>query len=190
MVRRAGVKHEACKNTAGARITSSPRFLLPFLLLSSCAAVRGAFPFLEGERGSMDNRGESRRNRWRDVSLYQMSSEKPGTYVRRCPTPRGLLFPLSVDPSEWPGCDDAYHVTWSLDVGDHLRGLSATNFAKLSRSMGYCPHRRCQLSDVGNSARPSQCPEGLCYTKLEKGSPTYGACCFQEDGQRGSEGGR
>ncbi|TFJ81603.1 hypothetical protein NSK_006854 [Nannochloropsis salina CCMP1776] len=144
MVRRAGVKHEACKKTAGARITSSPRFLLPFLLLSSCAAVRGAFSLLEGER----------------------------------------------DPSEWPGCDDAYHVTWSLDVGDHLRGLSATNFAKLSRSMGYCPHRRCQLSDVGNSARPGQCPEGLCYTKLEKGSPTYGACCFQEDGQRGREGGR
>lgn len=23
---------------------------------------------------------------------------------------------------------------------------------------------------------------GLCYTKLEKGAPSFGACCFDEDG--------
>jgi hypothetical protein len=60
----------------------------------------------------------------------------------------------------------------------------------LSRSMGFCPHRRCQLSSLHNSPAPGVCPLGLCYTKLEDGAPTYGACCFDEDGEGGRDGGR
>jgi len=56
--------------------------------------------------------------------------------------------------------------------------------------MGFCPHRRCQLSSLHNSPKPGVCPQGLCYTKLEDGAPTYGACCFDEDGEGGREGWR
>jgi hypothetical protein len=52
--------------------------------------------------------------------------------------------------------------------------------ARLGRSMGFCPHLRCQLGTVGNSDRDGTCPRGHCYTKLENGAPTYGACCFAD----------
>lgn len=41
---------------------------------------------------------------------------------------------------------------------------------KLSRSSGFCPHRRCQLPNVTNSGHTSTCPKNLCYTKVEVGA--------------------
>ncbi|GAB5031773.1 Hypothetical protein NocV09_00700390, partial [Nannochloropsis oceanica] len=123
------------------------------------------------------------------TASYKESNEKPGTYIQNCPVPRGDLFPLSQDPRTWPSCDDAYEVSWRLDPGKHLQGLSANLLTKLSRSMGFCPHRRCQLSSLPNSPSPGVCPPGLCYTKLEDGAPTYGACCFEEDGEGETEKG-
>lgn len=55
-----------------------------------------------------------------------------------------------------------------------------TERLKLSRSMGFCPHLRCQLGDVGNANSHGACPPGLCYTKVEAGAPTFGACCFSD----------
>ncbi|CAN0400490.1 unnamed protein product, partial [Discosporangium mesarthrocarpum] len=48
-----------------------------------------------------------------------------------------------------------------------LDGLSEEERLRLSKSMGYCPHLRCQLGSVGSADRSGSCPEGLCYTKLQ-----------------------
>lgn len=48
--------------------------------------------------------------------------------------------------------------------------------------MGFCPHLRCQLDSLSHSTEYNQCPAGLCYTKLEDGSLSYGACCFDSEG--------
>ena len=57
------------------------------------------------------------------------------------------------------------------EISDILR-------VKLARSMGFCPHSRCQLGNLSSSSSDGRCPEGLCYTKLENGSKSFGACCF------------
>jgi len=58
--------------------------------------------------------------------------------------------------------------------------LSEVDALKLIASSGFCPHLRCQLGNVSNSGTDEKCPAGLCYTKLENGSPSFGACCYSD----------
>jgi protein tyrosine phosphatase len=88
------------------------------------------------------------------------------------------LFPLDIHPELWPACDDAYTYTWTSDFDGSLAALSTVDRLKLSHSMGFCPHNRCQLGNVSSSSKDGRCPEGLCYTKLENGGHSFGACCF------------
>lgn len=63
-----------------------------------------------------------------------------------------------------------------------MSSLGALDRLKLLRTMGFCPHQRCQLDNVTHSAGTSGvCPAGLCYTKVENGSPSFGACCFTDN---------
>lgn len=87
------------------------------------------------------------------------------------------LFPLTESPYLWPGCDDAYYYTWTEDPTRRITWLNQENKEKLARSAGFCPHRRCQLDDLQSSSN-GKCSPGLCYTKLEKGRPSFGTCCF------------
>jgi hypothetical protein len=89
------------------------------------------------------------------------------------------LFPVT-SPAEWKSCHDAYEFTWSNDFNGDMVGLSELNLAKLTKSMGFCPQNRCQLFNLSNSVTDNQCPNSLCYTKVEDGGLSYGACCFQQ----------
>lgn len=95
------------------------------------------------------------------------------------------LFPPSLPPEEWDGCgDDVYNYTWTRDADGLLAalGVSSRDLLKLTRSMGFCPHQRCQLDDVTHSPDSTgQCPQGLCFTKIEQGALSYGACCFTDN---------
>jgi len=99
-----------------------------------------------------------------------------GIYVPPCDDSR-LLFSPDVEPSSWPSCNDAGEYTWSMPQED-LSAITSTDRLKLSRSMGFCPHDRCQLGNLTNALVDGQCPQNLCYTKLENGGRSYGACCF------------
>lgn len=77
-------------------------------------------------------------------------------------------------------CHDAYESTWMLDLGNDIRSLSLHNKKLLAYSMGFCPHLRCQLGNV-TASRNGECPTGHCFTKLENGMRSFGACCFHND---------
>ena len=115
------------------------------------------------------------------TSDYQTSFTKPnGIYIPKCPAYGTPLFSSSQSPENWPSCKDAYDYTWKNDPDNEILGLSETNRLKLAHSMGFCPHLRCQLGNLSSpiDARRGHCSKGLCYTKLENGSPSFGACCF------------
>jgi hypothetical protein len=76
-------------------------------------------------------------------------------------------------------CGDAYEYTWTEELSSDLISLSSQNLRKLVQSMGFCPQLRCQLDNVSNSDITGECPDGLCFSKLEDGSPSFGACCFK-----------
>lgn len=57
--------------------------------------------------------------------------------------------------------------------------MSPRDSAKLINSMGFCPQNRCQLYNLTTSGVDGMSPEGLCYTKVENGGLSYGACAFQ-----------
>lgn len=97
------------------------------------------------------------------------SSKNADIYVLPCP--QGSPLHRS--------CSDAYEYTWRNDFKGEIKSLSSINKDKLINSMGFCPHLRCQLGNVSNSAHNGGCPDGLCYTKLEDGGPSFGACCFK-----------
>lgn len=99
-----------------------------------------------------------------------------GIYVASCDASLPL-YPLDVDPLHWRSCHDAYEFTWTYDPDRYLTALSDVNKQKLAKSMGYCPHHRCQLGNLTN-AQHNSCPVGLCYTKLENAALSFGACCF------------
>jgi hypothetical protein len=80
--------------------------------------------------------------------------------------------------SEWGSCDDATTYTWRHDFEEDLGSISGSDKDRLTASAGFCPHRRCQLGNASTSGASEQCPPGLCYTKLENGRPSFGACCF------------
>jgi hypothetical protein len=88
------------------------------------------------------------------------------------------LFPSKVPPSEWGVCDDATTYTWRHDFERELIDVSPYDRSRLTASAGYCPHKRCQLGNASASDASGYCPPGLCYTKLENGKPSFGACCF------------
>jgi len=125
------------------------------------------------------------------TSLHQMpvrSTEKPGElYLPACSSAGGEgsgqyspLYPQHVAPHLWASCGDAYEYTWMTDLSHDIAALSLRDRTKLSRSMGFCPHLRCQLTDLGNAHNDGHCPHNLCYTKLEQGTGSYGACCFRD----------
>eukprot|EP01039_Chlorochromonas_danica_P010052 gene10052-11123_t len=108
----------------------------------------------------------------------QSATKLGGIYLAPC-NKSSLLFPLEEDPLSWLSCHDAYEYTWSVDPDGLLAGLSADLKIRLARSSGFCPHHRCQLSEVGNADREGRCPQGLCYSKVEHGAVSFGACCFR-----------
>lgn len=111
------------------------------------------------------------------------SSTKGGGLMTRPCRPQLGLFPVSLPPDQWEGCgSDVYKYTWNSDTEDLLVFLSSTDRLKLTRTMGFCPHMRCQLDDVQHSVNTTgHCPQGLCYTKIEHGALSFGACCFTEN---------
>lgn len=125
-------------------------------------------------------------NRYRTAS----SVKDENIFVLKCPATRGESFPLKKvihpvgnyypSPNEWiwKSCEDAYTVTWKLDAHRDVVGLGVRLKQMLEISMGFCPHRRCQLSNVTNQKEDGLCPQNLCYTKLENGAHSFGACCF------------
>ena len=90
------------------------------------------------------------------------------------------LFPLDKSPHEWRSCHDAYTYTWTKDFNKDLISLSTTDSAKMINSMGFCPQNRCQLFNLSATNLDGMAPEGLCYTKIENGGMSYGACAFRE----------
>eukprot|EP00611_Tribonema_gayanum_P008019 TRINITY_DN1748_c0_g1_i6.p1 TRINITY_DN1748_c0_g1~~TRINITY_DN1748_c0_g1_i6.p1 ORF type:complete len:371 (+),score=75.55 TRINITY_DN1748_c0_g1_i6:253-1365(+) len=111
-------------------------------------------------------------------------TEKRNTFVQPCPEADAAardLFPLHRHPSEWRGCGDACEHTWTSARNDkYFDGVSRDDRLRLARSSGYCPHLRCQLGTVGNAAANGTCPAGMCYFKLQRGAPTFGACCYTD----------
>ena len=91
------------------------------------------------------------------------------------------LFPKD-KPTAWASCNDAYSYTWTSDFKGEISGLDKLSKSKLINSMGFCPQNRCQLYNVSSGGNDGICPKGLCYTKVENGGPSYGACCFSSGG--------
>eukprot|EP01041_Mallomonas_annulata_P001340 gene1340-2589_t len=89
-------------------------------------------------------------------------------------------FPLDKDPINWHACDDSYLYKWSLYLSNAPFYVSNEDALKLSRSMGFCPQSRCQLSNISSSSFAGKCPTGLCYTKVKNGRPSTGAFCYSE----------
>jgi hypothetical protein len=88
------------------------------------------------------------------------------------------LYPRDRHPALWRSCNDAYDYTWESDLNMDLEGLSVINKLKLRNSMGFCPHNRCQLFNLTNSDSSGECPEGLCYSKIENGNALYTFHCL------------
>ena len=103
-------------------------------------------------------------------------------YLKPCYyKPGDRIFPLNKHPLSWDRCNDAYMFTWLKDSHQELASLTALDHMKLAYSTGYCPQNRCQLSNSSDALVPQGgCPIGLCYTKLEYGSLSFGACCYTE----------
>lgn len=89
------------------------------------------------------------------------------------------FFPLDKSPYTWNACDDAYKYSWSKDFNKDLISLTSIDKIKLIHSMGFCPQNRCQLYNITQPNIDGYCPESLCYTKIENGGLSYGACCFK-----------
>ena len=88
------------------------------------------------------------------------------------------LFPLHQSPYNWKSCNDAYTYSWTKDFKKELTALSSLDSAKMINSMGFCPQNRCQLFNLSSTGIDGMSPEGLCYTKVENGGLSYGACAF------------
>jgi hypothetical protein len=88
------------------------------------------------------------------------------------------LFPLHQSPHDWRSCNDAYTYSWSKDFKKEVIALSSRDSAKMINSMGFCPQNRCQLYNLTATGVDGMSPEGLCYTKVENGGLSYGACAF------------
>eukprot|EP01038_Epipyxis_sp_PR26KG_P008834 gene8834-11925_t len=92
-----------------------------------------------------------------------------------------MLFPSNIHPLQWVSCGDAYEYTWSSDFSNQISGLNEIDRLKLSKSMGFCPNLRCQLDNVSGPRSDDICPVGLCYTKIENGGLSFGACCYHNN---------
>ncbi|CAM9120919.1 unnamed protein product [Chrysoparadoxa australica] len=111
---------------------------------------------------------------------HSVATEKKTSLVLECdPDPSKLLYPLDAHPSTWVSCGDAYEHTWMHPSKDkYLSCITPEERLMLARSMGYCPERRCQLGTISAASPDGLCPPGLCFTKLQNGAPTFGACCY------------
>lgn len=89
-----------------------------------------------------------------------------------------VLFPLHHSPHDWKSCNDAYTYSWTKDFKKELTALSSLDSTKMINSMGFCPQNRCQLFNLSSTGIDGMSPEGLCYTKVENGGLSYGACAF------------
>lgn len=101
-------------------------------------------------------------------------------YLKPCKVDLSNSFSNISKPYHWVGCDDAYAFTWYLDQGNDITFLSHKNRELLARSAGFCPHKRCQLVGIEEIDEREVCPKGLCFTKIENGSPSFGGCCFNQ----------
>ena len=129
--------------------------------------------------------------------MLKSSSKNGGIVVQDCGNSKSNLYPLSVSPKEWLGCGDAYTHTWTSDFERQLFSLGHIDKLKLIKSSGFCPQNRCQLDNISNQLDiKGNCPEGLCYSKIEveiiiiylntfltkfykqNGGLSFGACCF------------
>lgn len=122
---------------------------------------------------------------WLAARASASSSERQRTFakagelfLRSCDSGADLF--REQDPRDWPACGDALEFTWTDDAHGFLSGLSASDRTKLGRSNGFCPQLRCQLGNVSNADSSGACPKGLCYSKLENGALSFGACCFTD----------
>lgn len=88
------------------------------------------------------------------------------------------LFPVHRSPYDWRSCNDAYTYSWTKDFKKELTALSSLDLVKMINSMGFCPQNRCQLFNLSSTGADGMSPEGLCYTKVENGGLSYGACAF------------
>lgn len=109
----------------------------------------------------------------------RVNSKKGEIYINTCQFSSDM-FPLQSHPQSWIRCPDAYAYTWLQDKYNDLKAFSYIDRLKLAYSTGYCPQYRCQLNDVSpiSSRKDESCPEGQCYTRVEYGSPSFGACCY------------
>lgn len=89
-----------------------------------------------------------------------------------------LMYPLHINPNYWKSCEDSIELRWQDSVNQNYGAIRGNDRAKLYKSVGYCPHRRHQLSNVTDASISGGCPSGLCYTKLKNGNPSSGTCCF------------
>lgn len=88
------------------------------------------------------------------------------------------LFPRHQSPHDWRSCNDAYTYSWTKDFKKEIIALSSIDSTKMINSMGFCPQNRCQLYNLSSTGIDGMSPEGLCYTKVENGGLSYGACAF------------
>lgn len=77
------------------------------------------------------------------------------------------LKPCTSEVRQWSECGDAMSKSWRSDLSQSLLSLNKKDREKLTKTSGFCPHRRCQLDHLGNSNERGECTEGLCYTKVE-----------------------
>lgn len=119
------------------------------------------------------------------------SHSKPSKdiFLAPCPQRPARLYPQEQAPQQWRSCGDSYEHTWMADYGRNIVALRLRDRQKLARSMGYCPHSRCQLDNLtahsgssSSGAGAGSCPAGLCYTKVESGALSFGACCYDSSG--------
>ena len=66
--------------------------------------------------------------------------------------------------SDW-SCEDATTYTWRHDFDNELVGIAPSDRERLTASAGYCPHRRCQLSNASASDSSEQCPSGKVHIR-------------------------
>jgi hypothetical protein len=128
-------------------------------------------------------------------TLFFMISKIGELFVQSCESKNSNLlyynqnlFSVSEPSSSWKSCNDAYYYTWKSDFSNDISGLSETTKDKLARSMGFCPHLRCQLSNISNPASDGTCPKNLCFTKIQNGGLTSGSCCYSKNGLFNSGG--
>ena len=148
-----------------------------FLITIICCLL---FPYLL--KYNCQNANYYSNNKHSEAKIKRTNEKSGEIYLKPCTYDSNVsLFPLDKSPSKWHHCNDAYEYTWLTDINNEIIILTTLQRQKLGYSSGFCPHLRCQLSpstSFSTSSSSNQCPLGLCYTKVEDSSLSFGACCF------------